>query len=351
MAKLYNLARMTSATTGPGTLTLGSAVSGYLTFAQSGVQDGDIVTYGIKDGANSELGYGKYTASGTSLTRNPITSTNSNSAIGCSGSEEVYVTAGKADFPFPDNYLTGLALSNDGVSPNTVVDIAAGVAADTTNVELMRLTSAITKTTGSWAVGSGNGGLDAGSVAAGTWYHVHLIRRPDTGGVDVLISTSASAPTMPANYTQKRRIGSLKTDGSSHIVAFLQREDSFFWSTPVAEASNLSVTSTPANLTLAGVPSGVRVRPILNVFAGNASVSTARVRFYSPDLPDNNDVRNMQVGASAAPGPSSIIGWAPVGDDYTNTSAQIRYANAANDAGVVVYVFGNGYVDLRGRLG
>ncbi|HEY4406127.1 MAG TPA: hypothetical protein VGN55_15880 [Xanthobacteraceae bacterium] len=95
--KLYNLARMTSATAGTGTLTLGVAVSGYLTFALAGVADGDVVLYGIKDGASSEVGWGTYTASGTTLSRNVYKSTNSNALISCSGSQEVYITALGAD--------------------------------------------------------------------------------------------------------------------------------------------------------------------------------------------------------------------------------------------------------------
>ena len=98
MAKLFNLARMSTATTGTGTITLGSAASGYLSFANAGVADGDVVVYGIKDGSNSEVGFGTYTASGTTLTRNVTTSTNSNSAISLSGTAEVYVTARAQDF-------------------------------------------------------------------------------------------------------------------------------------------------------------------------------------------------------------------------------------------------------------
>ena len=62
MAKLYNLARMTTTTTGTGDITLGTAVSGYLSFADAGVLDGDVVSYGIKDGTDSEVGTGVYTS-------------------------------------------------------------------------------------------------------------------------------------------------------------------------------------------------------------------------------------------------------------------------------------------------
>lgn len=92
MAKLFNLARMTTATTGTGTITLGSAVSGYLTFALAGVANGDVVSYAIKDGNNSEIGTGTYTSSGTTLTRTVTKSTNANAAINLSGTAEVFIT-------------------------------------------------------------------------------------------------------------------------------------------------------------------------------------------------------------------------------------------------------------------
>lgn len=97
MAKLYNLAGMSTATTGTGTITLGSAMYGHLTFAQAGAADGDTVTYAIKDGEASEIGSGVYTASGTTLTRTVLKSTNSNAAINLSGAAEVFITAAAED--------------------------------------------------------------------------------------------------------------------------------------------------------------------------------------------------------------------------------------------------------------
>lgn len=92
MAKLFNLARMSTTTTGTGTITLGSAVSGYLTFAQAGVANGDSVDYAIKDGSNSEHGTGTYTSAGTTLTRSVTKSTNSNNPISLSGTAEVFIS-------------------------------------------------------------------------------------------------------------------------------------------------------------------------------------------------------------------------------------------------------------------
>ena len=79
---------------------------------------------------------------------------------------------------------------------------------------------AFAKTTGTWTLGTGNGCLDTGTVAASTWYSVFVIERIDTAVVDVLCSTSATAPTMPTNYTRKRRIGSILTDANTAINYF-----------------------------------------------------------------------------------------------------------------------------------
>ena len=98
---LYNfeLARMTTATTGTGTITLGSAVTGFLSFAAAGVANGNSVFYCIRDGAHSEVGYGTYTSSGTTLSRNVIKSTNSDNPISLSGTAEVFIGPLGAIFP------------------------------------------------------------------------------------------------------------------------------------------------------------------------------------------------------------------------------------------------------------
>ena len=98
MAKLFNRAKMTTTTTGSGTITLGSASNGFQSFADAGVANGDVVQYVIEEGANFEIGTGTYSSSGTSLTRSPSESSNSDNAITLAGQATVSITATHADF-------------------------------------------------------------------------------------------------------------------------------------------------------------------------------------------------------------------------------------------------------------
>lgn len=94
MAKLFNLARVRTNTTGSGsTIILGAPVAGCLSFPQSGVLDGDIVSFGLIDSDQSEVGRGLFNASASSLEMTILASTNSGSPISLSGSGEIFITA------------------------------------------------------------------------------------------------------------------------------------------------------------------------------------------------------------------------------------------------------------------
>lgn len=105
---------MTVTSTGTGALTLGVALTGYQTFAASGVADGDPVGYAIEDGAFWEIGTGTYTSSGTTLSRTVTASSNSGSAISVTTNAQVFITALAADLVNASNLTSGTVASAQG---------------------------------------------------------------------------------------------------------------------------------------------------------------------------------------------------------------------------------------------
>jgi hypothetical protein len=91
MPKYSDQVRETSDTVGAGaSIHLTGAVAPWGTFAGA-FATGDQIEYAIADGtANSETAWGTYDAGGNTLTRNTIKSTNGNSPINLSGSQQVY---------------------------------------------------------------------------------------------------------------------------------------------------------------------------------------------------------------------------------------------------------------------
>lgn len=146
MAKLANLARMT-VSSAPGTgssITLGSAVAGHITFVNAGIANGNVITYAIRDGANSEIGTATYSTTGPSLTgRTVLNSTNGNAAINASANAEVFITASASDFAEKANVaspaFTGIgsfgtspALAAAGTTQSTATAITNQVSIVTT---------------------------------------------------------------------------------------------------------------------------------------------------------------------------------------------------------------------------
>jgi hypothetical protein len=108
MAKVYaNRVWMTTATAGTGTITLGSAVAGYFTFAEGGIANADTVSYVIIDGNDFEVGVGTYTSSGTTMSRDTVIASKIGGVAGTtkitlSGSAEVFLSPNEADLAFTD---------------------------------------------------------------------------------------------------------------------------------------------------------------------------------------------------------------------------------------------------------
>jgi hypothetical protein len=357
MAALYDHVGMTTVSTGTGTLTLGSALTAvginavaYQSFAGASVPNGTVVSYLILDSnGNWEVGTGTYTSSGTTLSRTPTASSNGGSAINLSGSAQVFITIRAEDLqtiatlstiPLPQSYLAGLQLSNDGTSPNSVIDVTAGQCRDSTNTYNITLGAFTKSTAGSWTAGSGSNGMGNGlTVTANTWYHVHAIIN---GGVsDAYFDTSVTAANAPSGTTAYRRLGSMATDSSAHIDKFSQDGDEFLWGTPTLEQSGASIPTSATLLTLVGVPPGVKVWARMRMLLNGGSANGTLVQ--SPD--ETSAIANAISGNDDAAWTSGQIGANLL--VRTNTSAQVRWSQAGTGGTAAVVSYG--WIDRRGR--
>lgn len=246
-------------------------------------------------------------------------------------------------------YLFGCTLSNDS-GGTTAIAVAAGSARDSTNVAILTRASALTGKVlaNAWTVGNGGGLLDTGAVA-NTTYHIYLIKRVDTGVVDAIASTSASAPTLPANYTLYRRIGSILRE-SGAIVLFTQRGDEFERLVPINDV-NVTHPGVSAVTATLSVPIGivVDVRFSASVYDVTPATST-EVLLTSLTQTDTTPSVTICDLRSAATG--GVTDSTSTGDfiRFTNTSGQIRYRLDVSTTDHTFRITTIGWVDTRGRL-
>lgn len=187
----------------------------------------------------------------------------------------------------PD-FVRGLILSNNAGNPNTHIDISAGSA----KLGLLIVTNGGTFTkrlNGTWAVGSGNGGLDTGGTSPGATYHVHSLRKQSDGSFDAVYSLSASAPNMAllTGYDVIQRVGSVVLDGSGNIRPFTQTLSRFALTTFVTELTETSLQALSA-ITLSSVPAGIPVRPILSATLTMSSATS--LSGYTLGITDGSNV-------------------------------------------------------------
>jgi hypothetical protein len=346
---LLNVCRFVPTLGGTTDWTYAAAVTGYQSPAAAGAIDTQIYVYRAEsaDLSQWEIGSGVYNLGANAFARTTVlyNSLGTGTAAGQTGAgtkinflavPQVAIDAIAQNLPVPRGYLAGLTLSTAGGS--AAFGIAAGAATDSSGASMMALAAPYTKTTSAWTVGSGNGALDTGAIANSTWYHVYEIQRPDTGLVDIAISLSASAPTLGANipsaYTLSRRIGSMRTDGSAHWLAFVQVGDEFLWSS-VASDLNISTLGTAAIAVTLTVPTGIVV---LARYRANSAGSI--VLLNSPD--ESSVAVNATVGniSLASGGAGELL-------TRTNTSAQIRAV--ANLSSTILQIATFGWFDRRGR--
>lgn len=141
MAKKYlNRAWMTTATTGTGPVTLGSAFGNeYFTFAEAGIANADTANYVIIDGTDVEIGLGTYTSSGTTFSRDTVIASRVSGTAGTgklnlSGSASIFLTDTAADAQAVYDDLLNLAANSVLARAASSAGAVSGVALSASNL-------------------------------------------------------------------------------------------------------------------------------------------------------------------------------------------------------------------------
>nr|WP_245495382.1 hypothetical protein [Rhizobium leguminosarum] len=270
----------------------------------------------------------------------------------CNGStffttKQIALLATKAGITAVGSFIDGLLLSNNSGSPNTQVDFAAGSVRSGSS--FVSNPSSITKRiNGTWAVGTANGGLDAGSVAANNTYFAYALRKDSDLSFDVVLSASATiggvTTTLLTGYTIVKCIGALLTDGSSNIRSFVMNpRDDYTYVTPVKDAVSAAISTTSALLAIT-VPNGVKSKAKLRIqFTSSATTNAALIHDPAQGTltagigNDGGIAGAIQVASNYAIGKDEI---------WTNTSKQVRQvAGAAGN----IWVWTDGFHFPCGR--
>ena len=237
-----------------------------------------------------------------------------------------------------NGYINGFTLSNDGTSPNTVLDIAAGFATNSTNATSITGTaftkqisgSSCTGSSNAFVVGTGNCGMDSTGVAVSTWYHVFAIIC--SGSYDVYFDTSVTAANKPACATSFRYVGSFVTNTSSQIIGFTQFGQYFKWSsTPTNLSGGTATTATAVTLL---VPLGIVTHPRLVILVSQTTIGTGDgVNILGP---------TNAVGAIDCTAVGQVVSVQSAGycQTTTNTSSQIFYINGASTTSTTIETSG-----------
>ncbi|MBX4962502.1 hypothetical protein [Rhizobium binae] len=247
----------------------------------------------------------------------------------------------KTDSSAVGDFVVGLVLSNNGANPTTHIDFSTGSARS--GASFVSSATPLTKrVTGTFAAGTGAGGLDAGAVAANATYFAYALRKDADLTFDVVLSTSATiagvTTTLLTGYTIVKCIGVVLTDASSFIRQFVMYpRDEYTFVTPAKDAISAAISTTSALVPLT-VPNGVKVKAKLR-FEFTSSATTNAALLSDPAQGalvagagnDGANVGSIQVASGFAVGSQEI---------WTNISRQIRMAVGGSTGSIWIWTDG-----------
>ena len=229
MAVLANRAKETISSTGTGTLNLGGAVTGYQTFSDAGVSNGNTVAYVIEDGSSWEIGTGTYTTGTPNTLSRTLGESSTGSLISVTTNAIVFLTARAEDIQQPPSegaFVDGDKTKLDGIEAGAdvtdttnvtaagalmdseVTDLAGIKGLDTTDILFADVADTLTAGFATTAHGDGtkSSGTYTPDEADGNIQHV-------TNGGAHTLAPMINNGTVIVHYTNNGSAGAITTSG------------------------------------------------------------------------------------------------------------------------------------------
>jgi hypothetical protein len=256
----------------------------------------------------------------------------------------------------PVSDKTGLYTEQDTDTDHDI-KINTGACIDSTNAEIIRLTSALTKKIDvNWSAGDDGGGFPDGISLTQGIYGVFVIKNSSTGDVDAGYDSSDDASNLladtnvsAAGYDLYRRIGYVITDASNNIIDYYQNGNRFILKTPIQDLGSTDIHSSAVLRTLT-VPNNDKIRALL--YVGAEEDKNAKVFAYALiTSPQQNDtipsstIFNFGIGSSQ----DTLGETTSVNTSYfdleVNTSSQIRVRWNTSQTFIRYYINTIGWID------
>ena len=246
----------------------------------------------------------------------------------------------------PRTYLSGFGTAPDTVGGDTDHDItiSVGDCDDSTQLNLIKLSTALTKQIDAdWVEGDNAGGFPSVlTLTADTTYHLFVIAKPD-GTTDAGWDTSLLATNLLADatgYSLFRRVACNLTDSLINIEFYTQTVDRFIFGTPASDATNVTVGTTEVPLTLS-TPLGVVVTAIVQPSLQTGA--TALTRVYSTFDTNVTVVSGNETLGSSSSNNRPVV----IKEILTNTSSEIVWRQSTSTNGNYLQTLG--WIDRRGK--
>jgi len=246
-------------------------------------------------------------------------------------------------------FVEGLTMSNNTIDANYDIDASIGSCSDSTNSIVMISNSVFTKQLDAvWAQGTNAGGrASAVSLTSDTYYHFFIIMKLD-GTVDFGFDTSVTAANLLADasgFVYYRRLNSVRTDGSSHILPFYAQNDYIFYNT----TPGILITNTIPGASLTDLnintPSGIIVLAKLRaIFYSTAGMTTgSMIEYYQKTGGCLTASSWVDYDGGLSVTSSSDVTF----DIFQNTSSLIQYRSSLIGGGAAYSLYLIGWQELN----